>query len=91
MAFLSGPAITAAILRSLGPGAHLLSVNGIYSGTRHYTNCWDTRTGCHVSGFGNGCGRNYYRANTEVRTHHVFLTIQVLINDIVNMDNLPPT
>ena len=36
MAFSSGSATTATILQSLGPGAHVLSVNDVYGGTRRY-------------------------------------------------------
>jgi cystathionine beta-lyase/cystathionine gamma-synthase len=90
MIFLSGPATTATILQSLGSGPHVLSVNGVYGGTRRYVTQIAGTQGADVMflGFGNGYGRNYYRANTKVRIHHVFLTIQVLINDIVNMDRV---
>ncbi|KIM72375.1 hypothetical protein PILCRDRAFT_803920 [Piloderma croceum F 1598] len=36
LAFSSGSATTATILQSLGPGAHVLSVNDVYGGTRRY-------------------------------------------------------
>jgi cystathionine gamma-lyase len=36
LAFSSGSATTATILQSLGAGAHVLSVNDVYGGTRRY-------------------------------------------------------
>ncbi|KAF7975388.1 hypothetical protein HWV62_9599 [Athelia sp. TMB] len=36
LAFSSGSATTATVLQSLGPGAHIVSVNDVYGGTRRY-------------------------------------------------------
>lgn len=36
LAFASGSATTATVLQSLGPGAHVLSVNDVYGGTFRY-------------------------------------------------------
>jgi cystathionine gamma-lyase len=36
LAFSSGSATTATVLQSLGPGAHVLSVNDVYGGSRRY-------------------------------------------------------
>ena len=36
LAFSSGSAATATVLQSLGPGAHILSVNDVYGGTFRY-------------------------------------------------------
>ena len=36
IAFASGSATTAAVITSLGPGAHILSVNDVYGGTFRY-------------------------------------------------------
>lgn len=36
LAFSSGSATTATVLQSLGPGAHVVSVNDVYGGTFRY-------------------------------------------------------
>lgn len=36
LAFASGSATTATVLQSLGPGAHVVSVNDVYGGTFRY-------------------------------------------------------
>lgn len=36
LAFSSGSAATATILQSVGAGAHIISVNDVYGGTRRY-------------------------------------------------------
>ena len=36
MAFASGSATTATVLQSLGPNAHIISVNDVYGGTFRY-------------------------------------------------------
>ena len=36
IAFSSGSATTATVLQSLGPGAHIISVNDVYGGTFRY-------------------------------------------------------
>lgn len=36
LAFASGSATTATVIQSLGPGAHIISVNDVYGGTFRY-------------------------------------------------------
>lgn len=49
LAFSSGSATTATILQSLGPGAHVLSVNDVYGGTRRYMTQVAAEQGLEVS------------------------------------------
>jgi cystathionine gamma-lyase len=85
MVFLSGPATTATILQSLGSGAYVLSVNGVYGGTRRYMTQIAGTQGPDVMLLGLETGAEETIIGLILR---FALTIQVPINDIVNMDRI---
>jgi cystathionine gamma-lyase len=72
LAFASGSSATATLLQSLGPGAHVLSVNDVYGGTfRYMTKVAAENQGLEVDfveleGLGEDEIRSHVRPNTKV-------------------------
>jgi len=87
LTFSSGSATTATILQSLGPDAHVLSVNDVYGGTRRYMTQVAGAQGLDVTFLDlevrvEESVAEAIRPNTKVRTHRsACFYFNVLITD----------
>jgi len=87
LTFSSGSATTATILQSLGPDAHVLSVNDVYGGTRRYMTQVAGAQGLDVTFLDlevrvEESVAEAIRPNTKVRTHSsTCFYFNVLITD----------